>query len=430
MPLTRRRFVESVAGVAAAAVAPRQLWAAGGNQRLTLSAPLTHSDWMLKPGIPPGLDGVKHMLDACRACGWSHVYWRVFDAGRSTYRSKLLTAHLTADADNYFSPQSEADRQLFQRFSPSVTPERAAEILRHFDALDYAAFDSLAAAVDYGHQIGLKIHAWATINEDDHGWGWASNFSKSHPKFRWIRRDGRPYHSQLSFAFPEVRAYKLALIEELLAYEIDGLFIDWIRTGDIRDNPQTDAAGVADSGYEQPNIDAFKTEFGVDPHDVAADDDRWLRVRAEPQTVFMRELRKAAKLPIAVMVGHPWHYRGLLDPIDGNLRGLQLDVGAWAKEGLIDAALAAGYYRSGGSAAAAYQALTEETAGKCDIWYYGWVPQSVDEFNREFDAAEGLGAQRILWWEADYIDDRPEAAALKAAMSARAQLAPRSVTGG
>ena len=49
---------------------------------------------------------------------------------------------------------------------------------------------AIAAAIDYGHSIGLKIHAWASINEDDHGWGWASEFSKAHPEFRWLRRDG------------------------------------------------------------------------------------------------------------------------------------------------------------------------------------------------------------------------------------------------
>src|SRR5205823_1582714 len=139
--------------------------------------------------------------------------------------------------------------------------------------------------------------------------------------------DGTPYHSQMSFAFEEVRNYKLAILKELLAYNIDGLFLDWIRTGDVRDNPQTDKNGGADNGYEQPNIDAFKKKYNKDLHDVPNDDPNWLAVRAEPQTIFMREARKLTKQkPLAVMVGHPWHYRGELDPIAGNLKGLLLDV--------------------------------------------------------------------------------------------------------
>ena len=68
----------------------------------------------------------------------------------------------------------------------------------------------------------------------------------------------------------------------------------------------------------------------------------------------MRAARKLARsqkrpVPISVMVGHPWAYRGLMDKIDGNLRGLLLDVDTWAREGLIDDAVAAGYYRDGGT---------------------------------------------------------------------------------
>jgi uncharacterized lipoprotein YddW (UPF0748 family) len=371
------------------------------------------------------------MLDACKESGWSHIYWRVFDAGVSTYRSKLLRPGDKAEADNYFAPQNEADLAIRQKFSP-LTPERAAEVLQKLEAIDYSTFDSLAAAIDYGHKIGLKIHAWASINEDDHGWGWPSEFTKAHPEFRWVRRDGRAYHSQLSFAFPEVRAYKLALIDELITnYNLDGLFLDWIRTGDVRDNPQTTAEGFADSGYEQPNIDAFKAKHNTDPHDVPLDDDRWFRVRAEPQNAFMRDVRalvnqhnekspREKSIPVAVMVGHPWHYRGLMDPIAGNLRGLLLDVATWAREGLIDAAIPAGYYRPGGDAPKAYQALAEETQNKVDLWYYAWVPQTPEDFQRDFDAAASLGAERMLFWEADYIADRPSAPALQQAMSARA----------
>ena len=169
-------------------------------------------------------------------------------------------------------------------------------------------------------------------------------------------------------------------------------------------------------------IEKFKSKFGVDPHEVPNGDERWVRLRAEPQTEFMRAARKLARsqkrpVPVAVMVGHPWHYRGLMDKIDGNLRGLLLDVTTWAREGLMDAAVAAGYYRDGGTPEMAYRALKKETEGKVDVWSYAWVPQTVADFQRDFALAQQLGAKQILFWEADYIDDRPQAAELKAAMS-------------
>src|SRR5205814_7561938 len=121
-----------------------------------------------------------------------------------------------------WSPQSDADKTLFRRFTSNMSDEKRTVLLKKFDALDYAKFDSLAEAVSYGHKIGLKIHAWVSINEDDHGWGLQSEFSKKHPEFRWRRRDGSSYRSQLSFAFPEVRMYKSAVLKELLAnYAID-----------------------------------------------------------------------------------------------------------------------------------------------------------------------------------------------------------------
>jgi hypothetical protein len=50
------------------------------------------------------------------------------------------------------------------------------------------------------------------------------------------------------------------------------------------------------------------------------------------------------------------------------------------------------------------------------------VPHTPEEFIREFAAAEKLGATRMLFWEADYIDDRPNAAALKQIMSSNARM--------
>jgi hypothetical protein len=384
----------------------------GNPRKLILGAPLTHSDWMLKPNIPWGEEGVRHMLDACKAAGWSKIYWRAFDGGRSLYKSKLLRAQGKWDEDNYWNPKSDADKALQQRFSPGYTPEQRAAIRNKFEALDYSAFDSLGAAVEYGRKIGLEIHAWVSINEDDHAWGIQSEFSKKHPEFRWRKRDGTPYHSQMSFAFPQVQKYKLALLKELLAYDIDGFFIDWIRTGDVRDNSQTDADGVADSGYEAPLVKTFKHKFKLVATDVPNGDERWVRLRAEPQTEFMRAARKLIrsrrrKLPVSALVGHPWHYRGEQNKIDGNLRGLLLDVAGWAREGLVDSVVAAGYYRDGGNAELAWRALRKETEGRVDVWTYAWVPGSVAEAEQTFAVADRVGARGILFWEADYIDNQP-----------------------
>jgi hypothetical protein len=191
----------------------------------------------------------------------------------------------------------------------------------------------------------------------------------------------------------------------------------------VRDNPQNDAEGVADYGYEKPLIEGFKAKYGVDPHELPNGDPRWVAWRAKPQTEFMAAVRKMMKAqrpdaPLAVMVHHPWSYRGTGGKIDGNLRGMLLDVETWAKAGLIDAAVAAGYYREGGNAEKAFQYMTQQVGDAVDVWLFGWVPGSVKDFANDRDLAQKLGARQILFWEADYIDGREQKAEIQAAMTA------------
>ncbi|MBN1345660.1 MAG: family 10 glycosylhydrolase [Phycisphaerae bacterium] len=361
-------------------------------KKVVLASPITHSDWMLRNPAPKwGPEGIRQILDRAKECGWSRVYWRCFDGGRACYLSKLMEPLHGFDEDNYHRGKgSEA-------------------LVKTLDAYDWGSFDAFKEAITYGHKIGLEVHAWLSINEDDHGWGLTSRFTRENPDSRWVTRDGRVFRSQQSFAFEKVRAYKLGLVKEILAYRPDGVFFDWIRTGDVRCNPHTDKEGVAIYGYEGPNVERFRAKCGKDPKTVANDDEQWVRIRAEPQTVFMRQahalIKKTnSKMAISAMVHNPWGYRGRPDdtPYKDNLYGLLLDTRAWADEGLIDEIVAAGYYRSGGNAELAYQAMKKETGGKLPVWLFGWIG-SADQFRGDTRLAEKLGAPQLLLWESDYI---------------------------
>jgi uncharacterized lipoprotein YddW (UPF0748 family) len=161
--------------------------------------------------------------------------------------------------------------------------------------------------------------------------------------------------------------------------------------------------------------------MAADPRQLPTGDDRWVRFRAAPHTAFMRRVKKIAdarkpRLPVSVLVAHPWCFRGFKDKIDGNLRGLLLDVAAWAREDLIDDAVAAGYYLNGGDAEKAYRALRDETANKTNVWLHSWVPRTTAEIERDGNLARKVGASQILFWEADYIDDRPNREELQRTM--------------
>lgn len=384
---------------------------------LILSAPLTHSDWYLKTDGPAwGEAGIRTMLTRCKEFGLSRIYWRVFDAGKAVYASKLV------------EPFSADDHEEIWQYSPGFIDLPPEATMKRFMQLDYTNLDTLRLAIDIGHELGLEIYAWMSINEDDHGLGFTTKFTREHPQYRWVRRDGRSYHSQLSYAYPEVRKYKLELIREMLAYDIDGLFLDWIRTGDIRDNPQSDGDGVADFGYERPNIEAFKNKYGIDPHSVPNNDIRWIRCRAQPITEFMRDAHTLVKshlkkLPLLVIVQHPWSYRGVLpemisddtpnwvrnikgNRVDGALNGLLCDIKTWAEENLMDGITAAGYYTAGGNASLACSYIKKETEGKTPLLVYGWVPTTPEDFRRDVQIAHEAGTHEILYWEADYIDNQ------------------------
>jgi uncharacterized lipoprotein YddW (UPF0748 family) len=366
------------------------------SKNIILSAPVTHSDWMWNyhERIGQGKKSVRYILDRCKAVGWTKIYWRCFDGGHATYPSQWMDTIPRSyhnDPDNYYAWECTG------KAIPDVFGQ-------------YKKLDILKEAVSYGHKIGLEIHAWLSINEDDHAWGMASRFCKAHPEYRWVKRSGMPYNSQLSFAFPEVREYKLKLVKEILSYDVDGFFFDWMRTGDVRNGPQTTTDGTADFGYEKPLVEGYKQKYKKDPFAIPNNDETWVQFRCEPQTLFMKEAHRIIKqkdksLPIAMMGHHPWSYRGDgTVRINGNRNGLLLDVARWAKEGWIDEVVAAGYFTKGGTPEKAHAYMQKEVGEKCKIWLYWWVPVTMKDYEKSLRTAEKLGASQILFWESDYID--------------------------
>src|SRR5665213_606701 len=106
--INRRTFLQALAAVSGGfipcALARAKSARADEGEKIILTAPLTHSDWMLKAGMAWGEAGVRQMLDACKACGWSRIYWRVLDGGRAMYKSRLVKAEGKWDCLLYTSP--------------------------------------------------------------------------------------------------------------------------------------------------------------------------------------------------------------------------------------------------------------------------------------------------------------------------------------
>ncbi|HHY95799.1 MAG TPA: hypothetical protein GX513_12450 [Firmicutes bacterium] len=326
---------------------------------MLVSAVVSHTDWAYNFGNW-GEVGVKTIIDKCCVAGIQRVYWRAFSGGLANYLSKYEDVYHGTDADE---AKGRLDLSGLLRAKPGhwgMPQERGF-------VMDYREWDPLAVAVTYGHQRGIQVYAWYTLNEEDHGWvGMLSKFARENPQWCWVDRGGRKRWTNMSFAYDEVRRHKLRVMTELASYGVDGILLDFIRragkfrlSGDrmVDLPPFTDERGTFACGYEEPSVQEFSATYGVAPHDIPNDDPRWVHHRAGYYTRFMREVsewRRDGKLPtVQALVfppyvldeqGHAYAFGDGLQfsavtppPVrENNLYSLCLDLKSWVAEGLVD----------------------------------------------------------------------------------------------
>lgn len=229
--------------------------------------------------------------------------------------------------------------------APSETVSQVREgdrkLLALLTRLRAEGVDSLQCVAEGCHEAGILCYATIRANPcyplKATGWPdgsmayfFNSKFWWDHPEFRIVQKNGAQ-HVRQSYAFPEVRDLKLAILREVLQRDVDGIDIDFHRHPPVL-------------GYEEPLSKGFQTKHGVDPKTLPDDDERWLAFRCRVMTDFMREVRRtvdaAAKkkgrhIGVSVRVDHKLH------------RLWGCDVETWMKERLIDI-LVVGQYGLGG----------------------------------------------------------------------------------
>ncbi len=107
-------------------------------------------------------------------------------------------------------------------------------------------FDPLACVISKAHASGIKVQPWCCV------------YYQGGYQPAWLARSiaGKPLAGDfLSPSNPEVNPYLLSVIKDLLAYDIDGIHLDYIRY------PGT-AFDYSDAGRK-----AFKASAGFDPQD-------------------------------------------------------------------------------------------------------------------------------------------------------------------
>lgn len=252
---------------------------------------------------PNGFGGIRNLtpqeeiretMRQLKKIGVDGVLWRTH-AGCELYRTKLGTVFTEKHA------KSRHDKKMVEAIKTC---------------------DPLAEAVKYAHEFGLKIYAWTLLNDDGKTPSTVNDFLKKNPQLQWCSRDGKYLSGVPCYAFPEVRAYRLGLIEELMSYGVDGVFM----------STRSHTTGFGENvllqyGFNPPVAEAFRQRYGVDiltDFKPERDGARLIRLRAELMNDFYREVkamrdRKYPQVKIAADLSH-----------------LPQDWPEWIREGLVD----------------------------------------------------------------------------------------------
>ena len=188
--------------------------------------------------------------------------------------------------------------------------------------------DPLQVAAEHARDIGLEFHASYRVagfhyppplDHFTHG----DAIYKHRPEWRGVDRDGRRT-PRLAYSFPEVRAYVISLLREVVQYPVDGVCMLYNRRLPLVE-------------YEPQLVERFRSAHGVDPRALDPHDPTWLRYRSGVLTQFHRELRAAMdeetrrqgrtrRLQISAVIAGS----------EAENLNFGVEAGAWVNEGLVD----------------------------------------------------------------------------------------------
>lgn len=296
--MNRRQFLTRSTGVAAATMLPVPASAQGNTKTVWAIAELWQ--WLYERQKTSGHDSAD-CLQAHLDHGIRHVLWSL---GRSTldYHSSLPTSTLY-DGDT--RPETKVIGESFRR----ECSLRA--------ALAFAAEHEM---VVYG-RLGMNRHYGDAL-----GGGLRSRYIAEHPEWLERHRGGQVDGTKVSFAIPEYRAERIAILVEAARIGAHGLCLDFCRQPPIaRYHPQLLDPWLA-SGREDPRqMTAGSPEFLA-----------WAQHRCGFVNLFMRDLRvelrkveQESRRQVAILARVPEA------TLDLNLME-GLDLRTWLKEGWID----------------------------------------------------------------------------------------------
>ncbi|MDP6153525.1 MAG: family 10 glycosylhydrolase [Phycisphaeraceae bacterium] len=268
------------------------------------------------------------------------------------------------------------------------------------ESLIAAGIHPLRTVMDYAHKHGLAFHvyqrmgAFAALPPYDEPFN--AKFYDDNPQWRCHLADGRPL-MRCSLAHAPVRQHMVTILREAAELGIDGINLNYKR-------------GAPFVMYEQPMLDVFREQTGLDARQLEEWDEPWLRFRAQAVTQFMRELRQVLD-DVGDRDGKRLEIGATTHPTPQECLYFGLDLQSWISEGLVDYLTPMGLSHGGKEVDMAhYQRLTQGT--RCRLSPF--IPMGHDVWGESDDPVRALyeralryydqGADGLSLWDSTHYD--------------------------
>ena len=222
------------------------------------------------------------LMAMCAHYGIDRVFFRVSVCGAVCYHSRVMT---------------QAREPSFAKYKIEGLDTCCANIPSRHGRLArvMAQIDPLAACAEFAHKHGMQVYAWVTIFDSMY-YATSDEFFRAHPEYTWVSKDGSKHIPGVPcYAYPEVRAHRLAQMKELVSYDVDGLILS-VRSHSPWPGRKSGGGneGARGYGFNEPVVAEYVRRFGRDPKQAEPDslaELRFVQLKADFLTQFLREVK-------------------------------------------------------------------------------------------------------------------------------------------
>ncbi len=141
----------------------------------------------------------------------------------------------------------------------------------------------------------MEVYAWVTLYDSLY-YAPPTEFFQRHPEYTWVSKDGaKRVPGVPCYAYPEVRRYRIDQVKELVAYDVDGIFLsDRSHSPWPGRNAGGGNEGARGYGFNEPVVAEYLRRYGKDPRTVepdSLDELRFVQLKGDFLTEFLREAK-------------------------------------------------------------------------------------------------------------------------------------------